>query len=427
MKPNRRIGDAKGYLYFTSASILALVATFGLSALELPFAVKSAVFALIVTVYLAVNAFIYIYERRTAVPAADEKAPEQTPEQQTDPFTKQTEEKLQLLEEASEFFAASLKPADMFRLIAGRVGEIVPFATCALLLIDERKKHFKISQATGENAQLLKGLNIMIDEGLAGKALSLRRPQIDRSLAEDRKVFSRQTLNGLESAAAVPLVAGGEIFGVLQLFGRSADDFDRNSLLLLEAIGERIVPLLNGSLSFERNLSSALTDSLTNLPNERAFFLVLENQIAESQRLPEKRHLAVLVMDIKDFDELNKTYGHTVGDRILTFTAETIKSQLRQMDFLSRSMNDEFFAVLPTASREITEKIIRRIEKSFILDPFRISDGQKVNIGLNFGFASFNTDGETANQLLKIALLKKRQAKSFEDRNVLWFPKEFVN
>jgi diguanylate cyclase (GGDEF)-like protein len=409
MKPNRRIGDAKGYLYFTSASILALVATFGLSALELPFAVKSAVFALIVTVYLAVNAFIYIYERRTAVPAADEKAPEQTPEQQTDPFTKQTEEKLQLLEEASEFFAASLKPADMFRLIAGRVGEIVPFATCALLLIDERKKHFKISQATGENAQLLKGLNIMIDEGLAGKALSLRRPQIDRSLAEDRKVFSRQTLNGLESAAAVPLVAGGEIFGVLQLFGRSADDFDRNSLLLLEAIGERIVPLLNGSLSFERNLSSALTDSLTNLPNERAFFLVLENQIAEAQRLPEKR------------------YGHTVGDRILTFTAETIKSQLRQMDFLSRSMNDEFFAVLPTASREITEKIIRRIEKSFILDPFRISDGQKVNIGLNFGFASFNTDGETANQLLKIALLKKRQAKSFEDRNVLWFPKEFVN
>ena len=152
-----------------------------------------------------------------------------------------------------------------------------------------------------------------------------------------------------------------------------------------------------------------------------------KHQIAESQRFSEKRNLAVLLIDIKNFDELNKTYGHLVGDKILSFTAQTIRKELRQMDFLSRSVNDEFFAVLPTADKDETEKIIRRIEKSFLLDRFQISEQTKINIGLNFGFASFNTDGETANQLLNIALLKKRQAKSFEDKNVLWFPKEFVN
>ncbi len=266
----------------------------------------------------------------------------------------------------------------MFRLISGRISEIIPFAACALFLINEEKTHFKIDQATGENARLLKNLNILISEGIAGKSFQSRKAQIDKNLSEDKKVFSRETLHELNSAIAVPLVrADGEIFGVLQLFGKTEKSFDQNSLLLLEAIGERIVPLLNGAQSFERNLSSALTDSLTALPNERAFYLVLENQIAEAVRLPEKRNLAVLAMDIKNFDELNKTYGHAVGDKVLAFTARTIKTQLRQMDFLSRSMNDEFFAVLPTADRDIAEKIIRRIEKTFVLDAFYISEEDK--------------------------------------------------
>lgn len=407
-----------GYFYIAAASLPALAATFVLTFTELSFPVKIAVFSLIVSVYLAVLYLLYFLQKRKSLSLT---------RTENNPFNLEIEEKLLILEEASEFFAASLKPADMFRLISGRISEIIPFAACALFLLDEQKTHLQIAQVTGENARVLKNLSILSREGLAGKAFQNRQPQMDAILSEDKCVFSRDTLRGLKSAAAVPLSRGGEVFGVLQVFGKVENAFDQNSLLLLEAVGERIVPLLSSSQSVERNLSSALTDSLTALPNERAFYLILENQIAEAIRLPEKSNLSVLVMDIKKFDELNKTYGHTVGDKILTFTARTIKNQLRQMDFLSRSVNDEFFAVLPTADHEMTEKIIRRIEKIFLLDSFQISEQSKINIGLNFGFASFNADGETANQLLKIALLKKRQSKSREDGNVLWFPKEFVN
>lgn len=409
-----------GYARVALASVPALAATFALSEFNLSFSVKAVVFALIVAVYLSVLLLFHSRQRSRLLFQEQIK-------NQSDPFNFETEEKLQILEQASEFFAATLKPADMFRLISGRIGDIIPFATCTLFLIDEQKTHLKIDQAIGENASVLKNLNILISEGLAGKTFALKKPQIDKNLSEDAKVFSRDTLRDLKSAIAVPLVRGGEIFGVLQLFAKSEKSFDENSLLLLEAVGTRIVPLLTGAQSFERNLSSALTDSLTDLPNERAFYLVLENQIAEAVRLPEKRNLAVLVMDIKNFDEMNKTHGHATGDKILSFTAQTIKTQLRQMDFLSRSMNDEFFAVLPTADKEVIEKIVSRIEKAFVLDQFKLADQNDISIGLNFGFASFNTDGETANQLLNIALLKKRQSKSFQDQNVLWFPKEFVN
>ena len=129
-------------------------------------------------------------------------------------------------------------------------------------------------------------MSILISEGLAGKTFQKRQPQIDKNLSEDKKVFASETLQNLKSAIAVPLVRGGEVFGVLQLFANEETSFDNNSLLLLEAVGERIIPLLIGSMAFERNLLSAMTDSLTNLPNERAFFLVLENQIAEAKGFP---------------------------------------------------------------------------------------------------------------------------------------------
>lgn len=409
-----------GYLYIALASIIALGVTFALTEINLSFSIKALVFGAIIAVYLSAFFLLYRFQKKQIFS-------HEIIETENNLFNSETEEKLQILEQASEFFAATLKPADMFRLISGRIGELVPFENCSLFLINETRTHFKIDQTIGSNASNLKNLSFLISEGLAGKTFAAKKPQMDKSLSEDAKVFSRETLRELKSAIAVPLTRGGEIFGVLQLFGASEKSFDQNSLLLLDAIGSRIVPLLTGSQSFEKNLSSAMTDSLTDLPNERAFYVILENQIAEAVRLPEKRHLAVLTIDIKNFDELNKTYGHTIGDKILSFTAQNIKNQLRQMDFLARSMNDEFFAVLPTADKDVIEKIILRIEKTFVLDQFEIADQNKINIGLNFGFSSFNKDGETANQLLNIALLKKRQSKSLENQNVIWFPKEFVN
>ena len=97
------------------------------------------------------------------------------------------------------------------------------------------------------------------------------------------------------------------------------------------------------------------------------------------------------------------------------------------MDFLSRSLNDEFLAVLPTAGEEITQAIILRIETAFIANPFIISEKEKVDLQLNFGAATFSVDGDTAQKLLQVALLKKQQSKKPKENQVIFFPKEFVN
>jgi diguanylate cyclase (GGDEF)-like protein len=281
--------------------------------------------------------------------------------------------------------------------------------------------------ATGKNSRLITKHTIGCDEGLAGKALISCKIEVDGALGLDKKALSLESLDGLNSAISVPMNRGDEPFGVLVLYSDVTNGYGDDEIELLEAIGERVAPLLNSSFSFERNISNAMTDSLTNLPNERAFYLVLENQIAEAQRFPEQRALTILAIDIKGFADFNRSFGFSTGDNLLTFASDVIKDQLRKMDFLARSMNDEFWVVLPTASDEITGNIRKRIETAFSAKTFALPDNKRYPVELNFGAATFLKDGDTTNQLLQLAILRKKQNKSKEESTVIMFPREYVN
>ena len=410
----------KSNLLLATASLCALVATFLVSNVNLNFETKLLIFVFVVFSYLLFCLTIYIWQKRNSQTYLSVNSNQSS-------SSDEIEGKLLALEEVNQFFGASLKSKDMFRLIASRINEIIPFAVCALYLADREKSKLKIIHATGENAQKFIGIEVNYSEGLAGNAFQNLEAEFDDKLRLDRNVIAAKILENLSSAIAVPLFQNAQTYGVLALYGRKENSFEINSLQLLEAVGTRVAPVFLNSRAFEENLANSLTDSLTNLPNERAFYLVLENQIAESQRFREERPLTILTVDIVSFDELNQKFGHATGDRILQYAAETIKNQLRQMDFLARAAGDEFLAVLPTASDEVTREIVERIKKIFVSKPFEASPQEKINLQLSFGAASFWKDGETAAQLLKHAQLRKRQSKKTGSNNVLWFPKEYIN
>ncbi len=400
-------------------SLCALAATFVVSNLSYSFQAKAIVFSAIIVVYL-VSVFV-IYKRRQSELRRREKEIFEAVASEL------IENRLLALEEAGTFFGASLKFPDMFRLISSRINELIPFTVCAFFLADESRETLKIVCAVGDNTRNLLNFEICSDECLAGKTFLSHQIQHEEKLSSDKKLLPEESLQNLKTGLAVPLSSGGEVFGVVTLYGDSEINFTENSVELIEAIGTRIEPLFLSSMAFERSLNNALTDALTSLPNERAFYLVLENQIAESQRNREERPLTILTVDIKHFTELNQDFGHAAGDRILSFAANLIKAQLRQMDFLARSQNDEFLAVLPTASNKTADEIVERIKKAFIFNEFRVSPKVKVNLQLNFGTATFGKNGETAQQLLQFAGLHKQQTKSGQKSKVILFPKEYVN
>ena len=337
------------------------------------------------------------------------------------------EYKLAALDDAREFFGTSLKPADMFRLVSNRVNEIVPFDACLLITRHgEDGDMLRVSNAFGDNAAAFESLEIYADTSLAGLAFLSNEIEVVNGIDKELEVFPEHLVSTYGATATVPVSHDGDVFAVYQLFFKEApaseDIHDR-----LRAIGDRVAPLFLGALAFERSLSKALTDPITTLPNERAFYMVLENQLAESHRFRDERPLTVMAVDIKEFDEINQTHGHVAGDRALSFAAECISSQLRKMDFLARSMNDEFLIVLPKASERTALEITARIRAKFAATPFNIVEGEPMKLWLNFGTATFWNDGESAGELVRHATMQKQQAKTEEVATTVKLTKEYVN
>ncbi len=337
------------------------------------------------------------------------------------------EDRLIALNEANEVFASSLNAADMFRLVSSRVAEIFPFAASLLAVPSADGESLRFVYADGANADALRDLEIGLNEGLAGRSFGTGKIVTEIGLSSDWKAIGSERLAGFAASAAIPLIQGESPFGVFQIFTNKPISSAPDNVKLLEAIGEHVTPIFRSSLAFERTLSSALTDNLTGLPNERAFYMVLENQLAESFRNREERPLTILSIDIRDFGAVNSMLGHGVGDQMLEFAGKHIGEHLRKMDFLARTINDEFSVILPTASKKTAFEIIERIREGFVQNEFEVADGEGVAIAVNVGWATFWKDGETVEQLIRAAQQRKRQAKSEEPAEVLWFPKEYVN
>lgn len=403
-------------MLMVAVSLLSMVATFLVATGENPSIPRSYGFAAIVGCYLAIAAIMF-RSNIGGVAVVDTGVVENL-------STALADEQLLAIEEAGLYFGGKLSPADMFRLVSSQINDVVPFAGCILILADPDRGSLRIELAHGTNAEKFRGTEALKDGGLAARCLAVGEAQFERGLLESRESLPAEALAGFRSSAAVPLKYNGALFGVLQFFSNLPGAFNADALIKLEAAAERVAPMIQSSLSYERSLSSALTDPLTELPNERAFRLILENQIAESQRNRGDRPLTMIAIDVRNFDEINSRFGHSTGDRLLGLIAQVIKCQLRQMDFVARSNNDEFLAIFPTADETVTSEIVDRINVALVDSRFFATDSESIVPELYFGTAAFGKHGESADQMIQSARLNKQQAKAKAPVNVFWFPEQ---
>ncbi len=412
----RQFDPAAITILLVTISLLSMAATFFVATRDNLSIPRSYGFAAIIGCYLAVAAVMFrLNTRSVAAVDADDV------ESQRGPLT---DEHLQAIEEAGHYFGGKLRPADMFRLVASQVNDVVPFSGCVLILTDVDRGSLRIELAHGQNSEKFRATEAVKSGGLAERCLAAGEAQFEQGSLESRDSLPADVISGFNSSAAVPLMNNGASFGVLQFFAESPTAFNADAMIKLEAVAERVAPMILSSLSYERSLSSALTDPVTDLPNERSFRLVLENQIAEAQRNRGDRPLTIVAIDIKNFDEINSRFGHSSGDRMLALIAQVIKGQLRQMDFVARSKSDEFLAIFPTADENITLEIVERINAALLSSRFFVTENDPIVPELYFGAAAFGKHGETADQMIQSARLNKQKAKVKAPLNVVWFPEQ---
>jgi diguanylate cyclase (GGDEF)-like protein len=206
----------------------------------------------------------------------------------------------------------------------------------------------------------------------------------------------------------------------------TSDADHRARLLPLVAYGFCIAMAALGFLaaslrSLARDLARSQTraqelagrDPLSSLPNRLLFTERLDIEISRLGRAGDS--IAVLLLDLDRFKDVNDTYGHPAGDDLIKQVAERLTDLLRGADTLARFGGDEF-AVIQTGIRtsQDAEALARRILDA-LSHPFQIA-GAEVTIGASIGIALAPENGQTHESLMRLADTALYQAKS-EGRN----------
>jgi diguanylate cyclase (GGDEF)-like protein len=142
-------------------------------------------------------------------------------------------------------------------------------------------------------------------------------------------------------------------------------------------------------------------DQLTTLLNRRAFYdraLRLLTRLAR-----QKKPVAVLMLDIDKFKNVNDTHGHAGGDRVLVEFAQIANAGLRDIDILGRIGGEEFAAILPGCGRDEAERIAQRIRSSLANKLIGLGDGQQISITVSIGLTFVHQAVSDIEALLVVA------------------------
>ncbi len=314
------------------------------------------------------------------------------------------------LHEIAQTIGSSLNLNDTVVLVSNKLRSIVPFDTCVIFVVDERTGKATAIHAAGEDCKRFALRRMNVGDGITGWVIANGRSMCNSSPELDLVGVPDDIVRQYRGVLVSPLLREDGAFGAITLYSKNRTSYTTEHIRLLESVCQHASSALNNALTFEKTKESALTDPLTELPNARGFYMMLEQRIAEGQRM-NKESLAVLSMDIDNFKQINDQYGHAIGDRVLASVAGVIRKELRQMDILTRYAGDEFVTIMPMASTIMALSVGERVRAAVEAHRYTVRAGVKVELGVSLGVACFPEDGETTEELLTAAARRMQRDK----------------
>jgi len=234
---------------------------------------------------------------------------------------------------------------------------------------------------------------------------------------EKRKLKSNQVMNPqatLKSHLTLPLAVEGEIIGCLSLDSDQPNAFDAQDLQFFSVIGYQMAATLKQFQRISLIKDMAVYDTLTNVHNRRYFE---ERLGAETQKsFLSDTPLSLVMVDLDHFKKVNDTFGHTVGDKVLSKIASLLKNSVRKDDTVARYGGEEFVLILPGAKLEVTTMIAERIRRLVETTLFDFGDAQ-IHLTVSLGISNLPAHrARSKEELIKMADLALYHAKR-EGRN----------
>lgn len=156
------------------------------------------------------------------------------------------------------------------------------------------------------------------------------------------------------------------------------------SLMIMIAVMSSIFYVIN---RFRRRLeNAAATDPMTGLLNRQAFGLVFRQAVAEQAR--QGGDMAVMLLDIDHFKQVNDSFGHASGDQVIAFVVQHLRQTVREMDMIARWGGDEFFILLKQCNVAQAEKLAEKLCRAVERHPLQMDAGD-CSVSVSIGVADY--------------------------------------
>jgi len=310
-----------------------------------------------------------------------------------------------IFHELGKALTSSLQLDQVLRTIMQKVEEFLHPDTWSLLLMDEAKQELYFEIATGEGSAALKEIRIKVGQGIAGWVAQTGEVVIVPDTSRDSRFFAKvdeKTKMQTRSIVAVPVRFRDRSLGVIELINCvGSQGFGERDLALLEVLADFAAIAIENARHVQKIHELTITDDCTTLYNARHLNFVLETEIYRSQRY--NYEFSLIFIDLDHFKNVNDTYGHLTGTRLLSDIGNMVKSNCRLIDFAFRYGGDEFVVLLPQTSKENALIVARRLHKRIREHTWMQDLGLEIRITASVGVASYPTDSRDKSKLLHLA------------------------
>jgi diguanylate cyclase (GGDEF)-like protein len=303
---------------------------------------------------------------------------------------------MEALQRVSSIVAGTLNTDESLRRIVATLADTFAFPAVAFHVLEG--DGLVVSAAVGFAPESLPAA-IGVGEGIVGRVATTGEPAFITDVTQEPDYLPVR--NDVTSAICVPVGGGDRLVGVLHVEGTAERPLTEHDLHLLQSFAEYAGILLNNARLFEQMQTLASRDPMTDLPNQRELQLRLREEIAHADR--HQRPLALLIIDLDQFKQINDQFGHLAGDELLRAIAARLSERLRQGDLLARYAGDEFVVILPETNRAAANRIAERLIEHVCERPFPLRNGVQAVIELSIGLASYPDDATTPTELIQHA------------------------
>jgi diguanylate cyclase (GGDEF)-like protein len=265
------------------------------------------------------------------------------------------------LRRAASAVIAGEAPDDVFALLTAELAKLVDCDMAGIFKCEDAERAKVIAAWAKAEVKMPPLGTIMPIQPGAPFATAIERKVPARGTHLDRQPGTIGYMLGVSSTISAPVVIGDTVWGLIGLGSHDEAGFDKHDEQRMQAFAELLANIITSLDDRARLESQALTDQLTGLPNHRALHQRLTAELASSRR--HGRQLAVVMLDVDNFKEINDAGGHASGDEALRQVANCLYDGRRSGDIVGRLGGDEFMWIMPDADSHQALNAVERVRE----------------------------------------------------------------